>query len=133
MSRALITLYTYTDRMKVAAWAKKAPLGTRVEFKQAKRSVDQNSKMWAALTDIAEQVEWHGMKLRTGDWKFIFLDALSRERRLVPNIDGNGFVPLYKSTSDLSKQEMSDLIELIMMFGAKHGVVFKDTPETVAA
>lgn len=126
MSRASVTLYTYVDRMKVAAWARKAPEGTRVEFKQAKRTLDQNSKLWAMLTDVAQQVEWHGMKLRTGEWKFLFLDALSRERRLVPNIDGDGFVPLYKSTSDLSKGEMSDLIELIGAFGARHGVVFKD-------
>lgn len=127
MSRVIVTLNSNADRRKASDWIFSAPPATRVEFKQAKRTVDQNAKMWAALTDIAQQVEWHGMKLRTGDWKFIFMDALNRERRMVPNIDGTGFVPLYKSTSDLSKSEMSDLIELILMFGAKHNVEFKDT------
>jgi hypothetical protein len=43
---------------------------------------------------------------------------------MVPNIDGNGFVSLGRSSSDLSVGEMSDLIELILMFGAKHNVKF---------
>jgi hypothetical protein len=46
--------------------------------------------------------------------------------RMVPNIDGNGFVNLGRSTSDLSKTEMSDLMELIAMFGAKHDVKFHE-------
>jgi hypothetical protein len=44
----------------------------------------------------------------------------------VPNIDGTGFVNLGRSSSDLSKQEFIDLIELITAFGAQHGVVFSD-------
>lgn len=80
--------------------------------------------MWAMLTDIASQVEWHGLKLSADDWKLIFLDGLKAELRLVPNIDGNGFVNLGRSSSDLSKEEMGDLMALIEAFGANHGVVF---------
>lgn len=127
MSRVSITLNSNADRRKASDWVFKAPDATRVEFKQAKRTIDQNAKMWALLTDIAEQVPWHGLKLRTGDWKLIFLDALKREMRVVPNIDGNGFVSLGVSTSDLSKSEMADLIEIITAFGVKHDVTFKDT------
>jgi hypothetical protein len=127
VSRVIVTLNSNADRRKASDWVFKAPDATRVEFKQAKRTVDQNAKMWAMLTDIAEQLPWHGLKLRTGDWKLIFLDALKREMRVVPNIDGNGFVSLGVSTSDLSKSEMADLIEIITAFGAKHDVKFRDT------
>lgn len=126
MSRASITIRNNHDRKQASSWVYQAPLGTRVEFKQAKRTLDQNAKMWALLSDIARQLPWHGMKLTTGDWKVLFMHALDQDRRMVPNIDGNGFVPLFVSTSDLSKQEMSDLIELITAFGAKHGVKFSD-------
>lgn len=132
MSRALITVHSKVDRERAVRWAMQAPAGTRVEFKAPKRSLDQNSKMWATLTDIATQVAWHGVKLSADDWKLIFLDALKRELRLVPNLEGNGFVNLGRSSSDLTKGEMSDLIELIHMFGAKHGVTFHD-PEARAA
>jgi hypothetical protein len=136
MSRALVPLYSITDRKKVCDWVMRAPTGTRVEFKAAKRTLDQNSRFWAMLTDVAEQVRWHGVKLSADDWKLIFLDGLKRELRLVPNIDGNGFVNLGRSSSDLSKAEMSDLIELIFAFGANpdHPVQFHDASlETEAA
>ena len=126
MSRALVVINSAADRSRICAWAEQAPWGTRVEFKKAKRSLDQNSKMWACLTDIAQQVEWHGIKLTPDDWKLVFLDGLKREMRLVPNIEGNGFVNLGRSSSDLSKEEMTDLIELILMFGANHNVTFHD-------
>jgi len=83
--------------------------------------------MWAMLTDISEQLAWHGVKLSPDDWKLVMLDALKREMRMVPNIDGNGFVNLGRSSSDLSKDEMTALMEIIAAFGAKHGVVFHDS------
>jgi hypothetical protein len=100
--------------------------GTRVEFRDAKRSHDQNSKLWACLTDIASQLAWHGQKLTPDDFKLVFLDALKREMRIVPNIDGNGFVNLGRSSSNLSKADFADLLEIILAFGAQHGVVFHD-------
>jgi hypothetical protein len=132
MSRAIITLLTETDRNKASSWIFQAPHRTRVVFIESKRSLPQNDRMWAMLTDIATQLPWHGIKLTPDDWKLIFLDALKRELRMVPNIDGSGFVNLGRSSSDLSKAEMTDLIELIAAFGANHGVVFHD-PEIGAA
>lgn len=126
MSRALVTIKGNADRERVARWAGQVPYGTRVEFKQTKRTIPQNDRMWAMLTDVAQQLPWHGQRLRADDWKLIFLDALKRELRIVPNLDGTGFVNLGRSSSDLSKDEMSDLMELISAFGAKHGVVFHD-------
>jgi hypothetical protein len=126
MSRALLILNSPHERARAANWIDRAPRGTRLEFKGPKRSLDQNAKMWVLLTEVAQQVRWHGLKLSPDDWKLVFLDALKREVRMVPNLDGNGFVSLGRSSSDLSRGEMSDLIELIHAFGAQHGVVFQD-------
>lgn len=84
------------------------------------------------LTDVATQLPWHGLKLTPDDWKLVFLDALKREVRLVPNIEGTGFVNIGRSSSDLSKDEMSQLIDLIAEFGARHSVKFHDTQEAAA-
>jgi hypothetical protein len=129
MSRAVVILDRKARREQAARWCMNAPAGTRVEFKEAKRSVDQNALMWASLTEIARQVPWHGLKLSADDWKLIFMASLNQEMRLVPNIDGTGFVNLGRSSSDLSKEEMGGLIELIMAFGARHNVVFHDGEE----
>jgi hypothetical protein len=88
--------------------------------------------MWAMLTEIAAQVKWHGVTLKADDFKLIFMDALKRELRIVPNLDGTGFVNLGRSSSDLSKEEMSDLLELIAAWGVSHGVKFND-PAGIAA
>lgn len=126
MTRATLVLVSPAIRQKAAHWVAKLPEGTRVDFKEPKRSLPQNDRMWAMLTDVAAQLPWHGIKLSADDWKLLFLDSLKRELRMVPNIDGNGFVNLGRSSSDLSKAEMTDLIEIIAAFGANHGVVFHD-------
>ena len=126
MSRHLIPINSTADRVRAARYVAQAPFGTRVEFKAAKRSLPQNDFMWSMLTDIARELPWHGIKLKPDDWKLVFLDALKRETRMVPNLDGNGFVNLGRSSSDLSKSEMGDMIELIRAFGANHGITFID-------
>jgi len=50
---------------------------------------------------------------------------------MVPNLDGNGFVSLGRSSSDLGKQEFSDLLELIHMFAASRGIALHDEPADV--
>jgi hypothetical protein len=132
MSRALISIRSDIDRQRAARWAMQAPYGSRIEFKASKRSLPQNARMWAMLTDVATQLAWHGIKITPDDWKLMFLDALKRELRMVPNLDGTGFVNLGRSSSELSKGEMSDLIELIFKFGAEHGVKFHDDAEVAA-
>ena len=126
MSRLTRILFHAADRDVVARWLNAAPIGSRVEIKAPQRTVPQNARLWAMLSDVAIQLKWHGIKLSADDWKLLFLDALKREVRMVPNLDGNGFVSLGRSSSDLSKEEMSDLMELIAAFGANHGVTFHD-------
>jgi len=127
--RAQLVLTAPAIREKAIHWIRHVPEGTRVEFKAPQRTPEQNDRMWAMLTDVASQLVWHGEKLSTNDWKIVFLDGLKRELRTVRNIDGTGFVALGRSSSDLSKSEMADLITLIMMFGDKHGVVWSDPKE----
>lgn len=130
MSRATIILGSPESRAKASEWVRVAPVGTRVEFKRSKRTLPQNDRFWAMLTDIADQLPWHGQKLTPDDWKLIFLDALRREMneqmRMVPNTDGTGFVPLGNSSSSLTIAEMGDLMEIMTEFGARHGVKFND-------
>jgi len=126
MSRVAVILTGRETRQRVARWVLEAPMNTRVEMKEPKRSIPQNDKMWAMLTDIARQVPWHGMRLSADDWKLIFPDALKAELRIVPNLNGDGFVNLGRSSSDLSKAEMAELITLIQAWGDQNGVTFSE-------
>lgn len=126
MSRYFVTIRSTADRERAARILAAAPFGSRVEIKAAKRSLPQNAKLWASLTDIAQQLPWHGRKLTPDCWKLLFMDALKRELQPVPNLDGTGFVNIGTSSSDLTKEEMGGLLELIAEFGARHGVTFQD-------
>lgn len=132
MSRYLLTIRSDVDRLKCVRLIEAAPAGSRVEVKAAKRSLPQNDTMWMLLSDVALQLPWHGVKLRADDWKLLFLASLKREMRMVPNLEGNGFVNINQSSSDLTKGEMSDMIELIRAFGAEHGVTFADDARDAA-
>lgn len=124
MSRRTLIIATEDIRYKALTWVKNVALGTVIEFRQAKRTNDQNALLWSILSDLARQVEWHGQKLEAEDWKVIMMHGLNSEMRMVPAIDGRGFVSLGKSTSKLTKAEFSDLVEVVYAFGATRGVVF---------
>jgi hypothetical protein len=107
-----------------------APEGYEVRIKERTRSLDQNAALWAVLTDISNQVVWHGQKLSPEDWKHILTAGLKREQRMAPGISG-GWVVLGLSTSKMTKSEFSDLLELAHAFGAEQGVRFElPQPET---
>lgn len=132
MSRALVTVQTDADRQRAASWAMQAPAGTRIEFKRSKRSLPQNDRMWAMLTDIATQKEHAGRRYTPDQWKVLFMHACGREVQFIPSLDNTTFIPWGRSSSDLSKQEMTDLIEFMFQWGAENGVAFHEPAEAAA-
>jgi len=93
-----------------------------LELRKETRSVAQNARLWAMLTEISQQVNWYGRKLSPEEWKHVFSASLKKQD-VVPGLDG-GFVVLGLSTSRMSKPEMSDLQMLMEAFGAQHSVKF---------
>ena len=89
-----------------------------------KRSLNQNQKLWPMLADVSRQVSWYGETLQPEDWKHVFTAAL-RKQKAVPGIDG-GFVVLGQSTSQMNKQQFSELIEVIYAFGAEQNVTWSE-------
>lgn len=92
------------------------------------RNLDQNARLWATLSEISANVIWHGRKLDSESWKHIFSASLKKQD-VVPNLDGTGFVVLGQSTSQMSKREFGEMLELIGAFAAERGVVLRDERE----
>jgi hypothetical protein len=126
MSRAAIFIRGQDSRATAMKWVRLAPLNTLVQLKTASRTTDQNAKMWAMLSDIAAQKEHCGRKYSTHQWKALFMHACGQEISFLPSLDGSTFIPFGNSSSQLSKAEMSELIEWIQCWGAQNGVVFHD-------
>lgn len=121
-----------TARRMAAECIAAAPDGYVVTVQEPTRSLEQNSKLHAALSDIADQIEWHGERMDVDDWKRLLTAAWARAERqqvkLVPALDGNGFDVLYRRTSRMSKSEMSNLIEYLQAWGTEQGVKWSDIP-----
>ena len=100
------------------------PMSVQISQYLPTRSQEQNRKMWGCLHDISEHVNWYGKKLTAENWKDV-LSASLKKQEAVPGIDG-GFVILGARTSKMTIQEMTEMIELCLAFGAQQGVTFKE-------
>jgi len=126
--RAVITLRSQADRDKASKWAQGVTAGSKVVFHGPGRTIPQNDALHAAIGDIARQRDYHGVKLQDWEWKLLFLDALDSHVRMLPNLDGTGFVSVGKSTSALSKEEFTGLLSVVYEWGNRNGIVWSDQP-----
>ena len=102
----------------------KAPVDAVVKVSEAKRSDDQNAKMWAMLSDVS-RAKPEGRRHTPEVWKCLFMNALGHETAFEMGLDGRPF-PTGFSSSKLTKAQMSDLIELIYSYGAQHSVKWSE-------
>ena len=120
-------LATHAERDRYCAFLQAQPLPLEVECKpyRKSRSNDQNALLWSRLGEISRGVIWYGQKLSAEDWKDVMTASL-RKARVVPGLDSGSFVPLGMRTSDMTKDEMTALLDLIDAFAAQHGVEFRE-------
>lgn len=118
------TLAHATARQRAIDAVRAAPDGMVVEIRAKTRSLDQNARLWAMLTDLSRQLKWCDRDLSPADWKCLMTAHLKRHET-VPGLDG-GFVVLGAYTSQMTVRDMSDLIELMRAFGAENGVDWSD-------
>ncbi|WP_417216551.1 recombination protein NinB [Alcanivorax sp.] len=115
---------------------RKGRTALEMALREPKRSLDQNSKLWAILDDVACQctllINGEKAMATREEWKDVFTAALKRESRIAMGING-GVVMLGHSTSKMRKAEFSELIELIHAYGAENGVHWSEKAQAVYA
>ena len=106
-----------------------APEGYAVEVKPVTRSLEQNAKLHALLTDIARVTEWAGAYRDVEVWKRLLTAAWLRARgepiEMLPALDGHGVDIVFRRTSELTVPEMIELIEYIQAWAADKGIETK--------
>lgn len=128
MTRRVYHLNTRERRRFVAQVVAALPEHSRVEIKGPKRTLPQNDKLWAMLTEFAEQGEWAGKRRSTVEWKDLFTAAVKVAGggvEAVPGLEG-GLMLLGLHTSDMSVGEMADLITYMESKAQELGVVLSD-------
>lgn len=97
-----------------------APVGCVVTIKAPKRTLDQNAKFHAMLSDVSRAKP--GGRTHTPDtWKALFMHACGHAVQFENGLNGQPF-PIGFRSSRLSKSEMADLITFIAQWGDDNGV-----------
>lgn len=99
-----------------------------VEVRAPKRTEEQNAKLHAMLSDIAQQKEFNGQKRTIEQWKMIFVSAhriaTGGQAEMAIGLEGE-VINLRESTAQMGVRRLASLIEYISAWAADNGVVFK--------
>lgn len=125
MTGQTIRLVGDTQRAFAKRLIDQAPARAVVNIKPETRTNEQNAKMWAMLSDVS-RAKPDGRELTPEVWKSLFLHALGHAQRFEMALDSRGVVPVGFRSSRLTKEQMSDLIETIYEFGARHSIAWSD-------
>jgi hypothetical protein len=115
-----------TARANAKTAIAESPNGYAVEIKPITRSLAQNAKLHALITDIAKTLEWAGAKRDVETWKRLLTAAWLRARgepiEMLPALDGYGVDIVFRRTSELTVNEMIELIEYIQSWAVGNGI-----------
>jgi len=131
MDKKTIFLSSQIGRVLAKKMIDDAPEDWACTIEEKTRTLEQNAKLHAMITDISKQVIWCGQKLPLHVWKRLCVAAWLREKNekplLVPALDGHGVDIIYEKTSKLGVKQCAELIEWCYMFGSEHNVKFRET------
>ena len=97
-----------------------------VTLSRESRTEAQNRHMWPLLTCFAEQKEYGGRMRTNEEWKIILISAYKFDPQgIVIGINGE-VVNLNYSTSELTKPQFSEFIELIYAQGCEWNIAWSD-------
>lgn len=102
-----------------------APDNAVVSILAPTRTNEQNAKMWAMLEDVRRS-EPEGRQWTRDVWKAAFMHSLDHQVQFAQALDGSGPFPVGFRSSNLTVSQMSDLIEVIYEYGARHGVAWRE-------
>ena len=100
-----------------------APLGYVVKVQQQKRTNEQNDLFWALLTELSK-AKPNGREHTPDAWKLLVMHACGHACQFEIGLNGQPFPTGFRS-SQLTKAEMSDLIDWIYCYAAESGIELK--------
>ena len=118
-------LHTSLVRDNAVAAVRTADRDSIVTITARTRSNEQNAKLWAMLSDVADAAP-EGRHWTPETWKCAFMHYLGHQVRFCEGLDGSGPFPLGFHSSRLTVAQMGDLITCIIKYGDEHGVVWRE-------
>lgn len=101
-----------------------APVDAVVRIAPKGRSLDQNALLWALLSDVSREKPLG--RMHTPEvWKTLFCHACGHAVQFEMGLNGQPF-PTGFSSSKLTKDQFSDLLEFVLSYAAENGVTLRD-------
>lgn len=125
------TFVLATDRVRLNALnaVRAADDFAVVTIRPKTRTTEQNSKLWAMLSDVAN-AKPEGRNWTPETWKCAFMHYLGHQVRFCEGLDGSGPFPIGFHSSRLTVREMADLITCIQAYGDEHSVEWSEVEKT---
>jgi hypothetical protein len=98
-----------------------APLGHVAKISAPVRSLEQNNRLWAMLSDLA-RAKPEGREYPSEHWKALTMDMAGHKPIWHPALDGDGIVCVGYKSSRLTVAEMCDVQTAIEAYAAQHEV-----------
>lgn len=122
-----IPLTNPTARRFAIQQIERAPDNHVAIIREKTRSLDQNAKLHAMLSDISRQAEYMGKRRSVEFWKGLFVSgwqiATKQNPEIVPGLEGE-FINIRESTATMSARKISEVIEYISAWAANEGIRF---------
>ena len=115
-----------TARQFAIEAVKTVPDGYIVEIKPKTRSLEQNAMLHSILQTVASKIQWANSYRDAETWKRLLIAAWLRARgetvELLPAIDNHGVDVVFRHTSKLSVEEMSEFLEYVQAWAIEQGI-----------
>jgi len=120
-----IRLVSPETRRRAHMLVEAAPDGAVLNICEGGRTIDQNNKLWACISDIA-RAKPDGRVYPSEVWKSLFMSEAGFKPIFEPSLDGQGVVPIGYKSSRLNKREFGDLLTAVLAYGDQHGVKWSE-------
>lgn len=120
-----IRLVSHETRKRAHMLIERAPDGAVVNIQEAGRTLDQNAKLWACISDVS-RAKPDGRSYPVEVWKALFMAEAGFKPIFEPSLDGQGVIPIGYKSSRLNKREFADLLTCVLAYGDQHGVQWSE-------
>ncbi|EAB5457506.1 NinB protein [Escherichia coli] len=96
-----------------------------VEFKQRNRSIRQNARLHAMLSEISKKATYHGKARNIEFWKGLFVSgwqiATNQHPEIISGLEGE-LINIRESTATLSVKKISEIMDYIEAYCAMNSI-----------
>lgn len=108
-----------------------APINSRVTITGAQRTISQNARLWAMLSEVSA-AKPGGRSHSPEVWKVLFMSALGHEAQFMEGLAGEA-IPVGFRSSKLTIKQMVELQDFIEFWCASNGVQLSTWENSSAA